>query len=294
MRTLYREFETQAQIDAQYNPSLALATDANPMAHYQRQAQAARATLPCMLGVPYGPTLAETLDIFPAQEPNAPVFIFIHGGYWRALSSADFSGIALGLRPRGFTTVIVNYALCPTVTIDEIVRQTRSACAWVLRHIGSYAGDPNRVAIGGHSAGAHLTAMCLQTAWSGDYGLPTDPFRAAIVVSGLYDLAPLRYSYLQPMIQIDEGTVQRNSPAFLTRSCRTPLWITWGADETSEFFRQSKVFHDAWLEKGNVALLEPQAQADHFTAIHGFENPQSALCQWLASVCGSAAADGRQ
>lgn len=120
MRNLYRDFETQAHIDAQYNPSLALAPDDDPMRHFADQAMRARATLCCRLDQHYGPTLAETLDIFPARQPNAPVFIFIHGGYWRALSSKDFSGVALGLQPLGITTVVINYALRPFVSIDEI------------------------------------------------------------------------------------------------------------------------------------------------------------------------------
>jgi arylformamidase len=233
--------------------------------------------------LPYGPTRAETLDIFPAPQPNAPVFIFIHGGYWRAFSSKDFSGVALGLHACGFTTVVVNYALCPTVTIDEIVRQCRSACSWVLRHIADYGGDADRVCVGGHSAGGQLTAMCLQTDWEADYGLPQDPFRAAITVSGVFDLAPLRYSYLQPMIQIDAGVVQRNSPALMVRPCSTPLLVTWGGDESSEFARQSQDYLAAWHTAGNrgEALLQPGA--NHFSAIHGFESASSLLCQWLAA-----------
>jgi arylformamidase len=111
--------------------------------------------------------------------------------------------------------------------------------------------------------------------------LPQDPFAAAVLVSGLYDLAPLRYSYLQPMIQLDEGTIARNSPASGARPCTTPVWITWGGAETSEFARQSQVFHNTWLAQGNRALLEAQPGANHFTAIHGFEDAQSPLCQWL-------------
>jgi arylformamidase len=233
------------------------------------------------LNVPYGATLEETLDIFPAEVPNAPVFVFIHGGYWRALSSKDFSGVALGLHPLGITTVVINYALCPFVSIDEITRQTRAATAWVLRNIAQYGGDPSRVAIGGHSAGGHLTAMCLQTEWKRDYGLPQDPLAGAIAFSGLYDLAPLRYSYLQPMIQLDDSIIARNSPAFMVRPCNTPLWITWGASESAEFARQSQIYHDAWQAAGNTSILQEQPGANHFTVIHGLENPHSPVCQWL-------------
>jgi arylformamidase len=288
MRTLYRNFDSQAQIDAQYNPSLALAPTDQPAQHFAAQANRARTELRNTLDVPYGPTLDETLDIFPAAEPNAPVFVFIHGGYWRALSSRDFHGVALGLNALGITTVVVNYALCPHVTIDEITRQCRSAVAWVLRNIGQHGGDPSRVAIGGHSAGGHLTAMCLQTEWARDYGLPQDPLAGAIAFSGLFDLEPLRYSYLQPMIQLDEGIIRRNSPAFMVRPCKTPLWITWGGAESTEFARQSQTYHDAWQASGNASTLRAQDGANHFTVIHGLEDPDSAVCQWLAQTlnCG--------
>lgn len=288
MRMLYRNFETQAQIDAQYNPSLVLAPGDQPMQHFTAQAERARAELRNTLDVPYGPTVEETLDIFPAAAPNAPVFVFIHGGYWRALSSKDFHGVALGLNALGITTVVVNYALCPSVTIDEITRQCRSAIAWVLHNIGQYGGDASRVAIGGHSAGGHLTAMCLQTEWARDYGLPQNPLAGAIAFSGLFDLEPLRYSYLQPMIQLDDGVVRRNSPAFMVRRCTTPLWITWGGLESGEFARQSQTYHAAWQAAGNTSTLQEHAGTNHFTVIHGLEDGTSPVCQWLAQTLGQA------
>jgi arylformamidase len=287
MRPLYRTFCTQAELDAQYNPSMNLPDAAAPGRHFVEMAERARATLPCQLDVPYGPTLEETLDIFPAAQANAPVFVFIHGGYWRALSSKTFSGVALGLQARGITTVVINYALCPQVSIDEIVRQTRAALAWTLRNIQHYGGDPARVAIGGHSAGGHLTAMALQTAWAQDYGLAQDPFVAAMPFSGLFDIAPLRYSYLQPAIQLDDGIIRRNSPAVSVRPCQTPLWITWGGDESSEFARQSSIYHQAWGAAGNVSELRATPGANHFTVITGFEDAHSAVCNWLAEKLGA-------
>jgi arylformamidase len=281
--TLYREFETQAQLDAQYNPAIKLADPLVPANHYAAKSALARQTLRCVLNVPYGPTLAETLDIFPADTPNAPVFVFLHGGYWRAFSSKEFSCVALGLQPLGITTVVVNYALCPAVTLDEITRQVRAAVAWTHRHIAEYGGDPARVALGGHSAGAHLTAMCLQTRWVEDYGLPADPLKAAVLVSGIYDIAPLRYSYLQPMIQLDDGIIRRNSPLFGVRPCATPIWVNWGSEETPEFARQATTFHQAWLEVGNVSELSALPDANHYIGIHGFEDPASSLSQWLAT-----------
>ena len=287
MKPLNRDFQNQAQIDAQYNPSLALADPAAPGRHFVATALQARTMLPCTLDVRYGHTAEETLDIFPATAPNAPVFIFIHGGYWRALSSKEFSGIALGLQPLGITSVVVNYALAPRVSIDEITRQCRAAAAWTLRNIHNYGGDPTRVAIGGHSAGGHLTAMCLQTEWAQDYGLPQDPFAAALLFSGLYDIEPLRYSYLQPQIQLDDGIVRRNSPAFMARPCKTPAWIAWGGNESTEFARQAQIFDDAWRSAGNAAELRAIPEADHFTVIRGLEEPDSEVARWLAGKLGA-------
>ena len=252
------------------------------MRHYVDQAARARRQLRSLLDVPYGPTRAETLDIFPADQAGAPVFVFLHGGYWRALSSKDFSGIALGLQPLGITTVIVDYALAPQVSLDEIVRQARAAVAWVLRRIGEVGGDADRVAIGGHSAGAQLAAMCLQTAWQRDYALPQDPLCAALLVSGVYELEPLRWSWLQPLLQLDDGLVARNSPLRSVRRCPTPVWTAWGEAETEEFARQSQAWHAAWSGAGNVGLLSPLPDAHHYDAIHGFEQSASPLCRWLS------------
>lgn len=288
-RPLFRGFTSQAEIDAQYNASAAVADAAAEARHYVERSALARNSLRCVLDVPFGPTLAETLDIFPAAQAGAPVFVFIHGGYWRSLSSKEFSCVALGLRQRGITTVVPNYALCPYVSLDEIVRQTRAALAWVLRHIGEHGGDARRVAIGGHSAGGHLTAMALQTRWQQDYGLPADPFLGAVLVSGLYELEPLRYSYLQPMIQLDDGVIRRNSPAHAVRPCATPALVTWGADEPAEFERQATTYHAAWQAAGNTAELLPQPGRHHYSAIHGFEDPASPLCRWIARRLGVAA-----
>ena len=283
-QTLYRQFTNQAQIDAEYNAGAAVPDPGAYMARYAQRAIYARERLRCVLDVPFGATLDETLDIFPADRPGAPVFVFVHGGYWRALSSKDFSGVALGLQPLGITTVVVNYSLCPKVTIDEITRQSRAAVAWTLRHIGLHGGDPKRIAVGGHSAGGHLSAMCLETRWAEDYGLASDPLAAAVLVSGIYDIAPLRHSYLQPQIQLDEGMIRRNSPLFAVRRCATPTLVTYGGDESSEFARQASAFHAAWQQAGNRSELLAQSGANHFTAIAGFEDPASALCRWLAGA----------
>ncbi|MDQ6685128.1 MAG: alpha/beta hydrolase [Pseudomonadota bacterium] len=280
---LYRDFSSQEQIDAQYNARASIGEAAGGLLQgFADRAASARARLGSVLDVRFGPTVDETLDVFPAAGAGAPVFVFLHGGYWRSLSAKQFSWVACGPCARGVTTVVVNYALCPKVTLDEIGRQARAAVAWTFRNIAAYGGDPGRIAVGGHSAGGQLTAMCLNTDWA-DWGLPPDPLAAALPISGVFDIAPLRHSYLQPEIQLDDGLIARNSPLFHVRRCATPLLTSWGGDESAEFARQSEAFHAAWLSCGNRGELLPQPGRHHLTAIDAFEDPQSALCAWLAA-----------
>lgn len=138
----------------------------------------------------------------------------------------------------GLTTVLVNYSLCPRVGIADIVQQVRKAVAWVASYIGRYGGNSSRMAIGGHSAGAHLAAMCLQTRWQEEFALPRDLFIAAILLSGIYDLEPLRHRCFQPVLRLDDSAVAACSPLFGVRACEAQALIGAGRRETEEFRRQ--------------------------------------------------------
>ncbi|KQP49609.1 alpha/beta hydrolase [Pseudorhodoferax sp. Leaf274] len=280
-------FTGQQEIDEAYDPFRRAHDAAASNRHFAERSAQALHTLAHRLKIPYGPTLAETLDIFPAAQSGAPVFFFIHGGYWRARAARDFHCVALGPQAMGFTTVVVDYALCPTVTLDEIVRQVRAAAAWTVRHIAEFNGDPGRIVVGGSSAGGHLGAMLLTTPWRADYGLPDDPFKGALLLSGLYDIAPLRYSYLQPLIQLDEGSVRRNSPLHLVRPSATPLLLAWGGAEQPAFAQQSQGLHAAWQRAGNRGELLVLPQADHFQALEPLEQPDSPLCRALRGFAGA-------
>lgn len=281
-------FANQQEIDASYNPRLRAVDLDAALRHYAERSELARRQLGYRARVPYGPTLAETLDIVAAERPDAPVFLYIHSGYWRSNSARDFTQVAFGAHARGFTTVLVDHALCPQVTLDEVVRQVRAAASWVVRNIADHGGDPGRIVIGGHSAGAHLGAMLLCTAWREDYGLRGDPFAGAVLVSGLYDIAPLRYSYLQPSIQLDEASVLRNSPLRHVRPSRTPILLSLGSLEQAAFEEQSSAMREAWQKAGNEAQFLLQPDQDHFTAITGFEQSDSPLCAAMDRMAGAA------
>jgi arylformamidase len=268
---LYRNFATQAEIDAEYSPRLAVG-DAQADACFARwtgESARIRREVAGSLDVAYGGSAAETLDIFPAKQLNAPIHFFIHGGYWRAFTSKEFSFVAEPFHRAGVTTVIVNYALCPEVTIDEIVRQCRAALAWTVKNAGSFGGDARRVSVSGHSAGGHLTAMMLATDWT-SYGLAPAPIGAACPISGLYDLGPFPHSFLQPSLRLDADQVARNSPLFLPPLARIPVTVALGSDESAEFHRQSREYAAHLAEAGLSATYVDMPQRNHFTVLDDF------------------------
>jgi len=284
--TLYRGFKTSADIDAQYRIAH---SDAELVAGRTRAQTLSAQALGSLqhTRVRFGATLEEYLDIFPAATPGAPVLVFFHGGYWRALSAADYSFVALGPMAMGITTVVVNYALAPWVTLDEIGRQARASVAWVMDNIKHYGGDSQRVVLSGHSAGGQLAAHCLAAPWRSVYGIDPCGIRAAVLISGVFDLAPLRYSFLQPQLQLDDGAVLRNSPILHIRGNMPPVLATVGSKESSEFKRQTSAFISAYHAQGNEAHAVTLKDVDHFQAVEPLLDSTSMVCKWIAQHVGS-------
>jgi arylformamidase len=284
---LYRDFTAQEQIDLEYDCESAL--DMPPyLEWFVNNSQRARTELECDLDLRFGPTVDETLDVFPAKQPGAPVLVFVHGGWWRACTSKEFSLVARGLVESGITVVITNYSLCPKVSIDEITRQSRAALAWVYQNVARYNGDRDRIYVAGHSAGGHQVAMLAITDWQNEYGLPANVVKGGISVSGLFDLRPFRYSWLQPKLLLTHDVIERQSPLFHVPADTSefPMLLTLGGDESAEFHRQSDTFAQAWRAAGaDVRILE-QPGKDHMTAIGGFEDPASPLCRAVIDFIG--------
>ncbi|OZG72947.1 esterase [Hahella sp. CCB-MM4] len=276
---LYRQFARQADIDTEYNAVLSVPDLAPYIKHDTQANQQTREELEYFPDVKYGPMRDETLDIFPSANKDSPVFVFIHGGYWRSMSSRDFSLVARGLVARGVTVVLPNYSLCPQVSIPEITRQVRASVAWVYQNIQQYNGDRNRIFVGGHSAGAQQVGMLVSTGWEREYELPQNIIKGGIPISGIYDLTPLYYSWLQPTVSLNQYVISTQSPLLQIPEHGMPLFITVGAKESTEFVRQSRDYHASWIEKGFPAELFIQPDKNHFTSFRDLNDPDSQLSE---------------
>ncbi|MDH3715940.1 MAG: alpha/beta hydrolase [Gammaproteobacteria bacterium] len=270
--TVFGDYD-QAGLDAQYDNRAKVPAFAEHMERWQRLSREVRETLPAQLNVSFGPSAAEKLDIFPG-EPGAPIHIFYHGGYWRALHKDDFSFVVGSLQPAGVNTVVVNYALVPSVDMAELVRQCRAALAWIWHNAATFDGDRERIYISGHSAGGHLVAMMMATDWPAfDAGLPREPLRAGCAISGLYDLEAIRLSFLNEDLGMSEQAAAALSPVLLPRHCSGPLELPLGDLEGPEYFRQSADLAAAWA---NTEIL-PMEGHDHFSICAQLESPDSQL-----------------
>lgn len=208
------------------------------VADYAARSAATRARLPMCADIAYGPAPAERLDLFlpPPHAATGAVHMFIHGGYWRMFAKEDFSFVAETVTQAGAIAVIVDYALMPAVRMETLVAQIRRACAWVVDRIGEHGGDPARFTLSGHSAGAHLAALMLAEQEA------ARSIKGALLLSGIYDLAPLQKSFLKDLIALTDDEVARFSP--LRREYRADgrVSLAVGARETPPFHAQAADF----------------------------------------------------
>ena len=276
---LYHTFSTQEEIDQEYNPRFIVENTDELIKSYFTESQRVLREYSNRSAVAYGPTLSETLDIFPAEKLCSPIHVFFHGGYWHSLTSRDFAFVAEGLVRNGITAVLVNYALCPSVSIDEIVRQSRAAAAWTYRNAEDFGGNPEQITVSGHSAGGHLTGMLLSTDWEKNYGLPPNLIKGFLPVSGLFDLKPFPFSWLQPKLLLTSEQVLRNSPVFLKPVYSPHVMVAVGADESHEFQRQSKNYTIFLQKHGVPAEYLSMPGKNHFNIIHDFLGDGGLLCK---------------
>lgn len=261
---------------------------------FRRWAQASalvRGAAPCALDLRYGEGEGATLDLFPAGAPaagpGAPVLVFIHGGYWRSLDKSDFSFVAPSFTAEGALVVVPNYALCPRARIEQQALQMTLLVAWIAAHAAAHGGDASRLALVGHSAGAHLAAMLLGCRWKEvSPELPAQPIAGALAISGLYDLEPLRHvSWLQSDLRLTPASVARLSPAFFPRPKAGKLYATVGLDESDEFLRQNRLIRDVWGPTA-VPVCETLPGKNHFTVLESLADPAGRLHELALRLLG--------
>jgi len=264
--------------EVEYNNRARVPENPAIMAGWSRDAKAYREAHQGRLrGIPYGPSERHRIDLF-AGDGAGPIVVFIHGGYWQALDGSFFSHLAGGLNAHSIDVAIPSYDLCPNVSIDEIIQQMRFASRELAK-----LGRP--LVISGHSAGGHLAACMLATDWpSLDPALPRELVLAAYAISGLFDLVPLVGTSINKALQLDPTGAKAVSPLFWKPPAQGSLDAVVGADESAEYFRQSRTMAEAWAAAGLPTRYGELPGANHFTAIAPLADPESPMVMRLKEL----------
>lgn len=274
---IWRGFTREA-LDRAYSPSSMVESIEPYLACYALQSLAARqAHDPARFAShAYGPSPEQTLDLFLPQEKPAPLLAFIHGGYWQALSKADASFPAPPLTATGVAYAAVNYTLAPDAPMDAIVEENRQALAWLHANRAGLGLAEGGMVIAGHSAGAHLAAMMLTTDWSAR-GIEPGFIKGAMLIGGVYDLEPIRLSYVNEALGMDARDAARNSPLLARPPVDRPVAISWAEQDTEEFKRQSRELAAAWAAQARDLAVFEQPGVNHFDCLFDWADPRSRL-----------------
>jgi arylformamidase len=261
----------------QYNARAGIPDHPYIFTRWTKDSAHVRRTSAALLDVAYGESPGERLDFFPANRGGAPLLVFIHGGWWRSLDKADFSFIVPGYLRAGFNVALTNYTLAPAASITEIVQQQLRALAWLYRNAEQYDFDRNRIVVAGHSAGGHLTAMMLAALWP-VFGsdLPADLVKGAVMMSGLYDLEPVRHAdFVNVDLKLTAEDVGMLSPALVPQSHAAPFITAVGDLESDEFKRQNALIAQRWQDSHRADVALPGM--NHLTICDAFATPGDPL-----------------
>jgi arylformamidase len=272
--------------ESQYNNRAAVPDHPQYFARWAEESERVRSTVRCYLDVPYGPHAMEKLDLFQPQGASRALLMFIHGGYWRALDKKDHSFVAAELVKQGVTVAVPNYALCPSVTIEDIVRQMLQATAWLWRNGGNFGAPYNRVYVAGHSAGGHLTAMMLAAVWPAFApDLPKKAVSGGLAISGVYDLRDIvNVPSVNDDVRMTAAQAWKWSPMSLPAATDAPLYLAAGGKELPPFVEQNRAFGRHW--KKVLAQDIPCPDDNHFSILGRLAEPSSALFRGAMKMMG--------
>jgi arylformamidase len=250
---VFRDYD-QAALDAQYEQRAWVPHADEIIQRYAAASDRVRARIGEPRVERYGPTAPETLDIYGAGNK---AFVFVHGGAWKRQSSREQAFPAEPILGAGAAYVALNFALLPTVTLQEMVGQVCRAIDWVYRNLST------EIVLCGHSSGGHLGGCAL---------IKTNVVKKALLVSGIYDLLPVRLSARNEYVRLDERLEREYSPIRHVERIRCPVTVGWAEEESAEFFRQSKEFAE---KLGAPTLLGKGL--NHFEIIETMADPRSPL-----------------
>jgi len=272
----WREWRRE-RLETEYSPSSCVASEAPFLAEYIARSREAERTLDCRKNLQWGAGPDETFDYFPAASQDAPLLVFIHGGYWQELSKEESLFAAPNCVKNGIAFAAINYTLAPRASVETIVNQCRRAVAHLHREAGSLDFDRRRLYVAGSSAGAHLAAMLLPRGWQAAAGATDDAVAGAILLSGIYDLEPLVETYVNAPLHLTAADAAAVSPMRLLLGSPVRSIVAWGENETGEFKRQSRTYAALLEAAGFPVTAFELAGINHFDIVFGLADRETQL-----------------
>jgi arylformamidase len=264
----------QKQLDDAYDQSVYAPNQPLPAARRKAASESVLKRMPPVTRA-YGPAEIEKLDIYRTERPNAPVEIYVHGGAWRNGTAKDFAFPAEMFVAAGAHYVVLDFVQVQDAgrSLLPMIEQVRRAVAWVYKNAASFGGDSQRIFIAGHSSGAHLAGVTLVTDWVNDYGLPADIIKGGLLVSGMYDLKPVRLSKRSQYVDFTDEIEEKLSSQRHIDKLHAPIVVAHGTQETPEFQRQARDFAAAVKAAGKSVELIIGEALNHFEMQESFGNP---------------------
>ena len=277
MAAIYRGMD-RAALDAAYDNTAAVADVQDYRDRWQKVSAALRAAPPSKCDLRYGARPRATLDYFPGGAKNGPLFVFIHGGYWQRNEKERFSFTALGPLAHGINVAVPGYTLAPDARLTDIVAEIRQALSFLAGSAGELGFDPERIFIGGWSAGGHLTAAVADH----------PAVRGGIPISGIFELEPIALGVLNDKLQLSPDETARLSPLRNLPSRSPPLMLFVGGNELPELRRQSEEYAAAGRAHGLPVSLGVLPGHHHFSILDELTRPDGALTLALVELVKSA------